>query len=46
MPRNSSPQSVFVYLLTAALGFATSENIEYVFGVHATGGALSALVGS
>lgn len=26
------PKSVLVYLMTAALGFATSENIEYVFG--------------
>lgn len=28
-----SPQAVLVYLFSAALGFATSENIEYVFGV-------------
>lgn len=27
-----SPQVVLVYLFCAALGFATSENIEYVFG--------------
>ena len=26
------PHSVRIYLMTAALGFATSENIEYVFG--------------
>uniref|UniRef100_A0A7S3H5G9 Uncharacterized protein n=1 Tax=Spumella elongata TaxID=89044 RepID=A0A7S3H5G9_9STRA len=26
------PKSVLVYMMTAALGFATSENIEYVFG--------------
>jgi RsiW-degrading membrane proteinase PrsW (M82 family) len=28
-----SPQAVLMYLFAAALGFATSENIEYVFGV-------------
>lgn len=28
------PKSVLVYLMTAALGFATSENIEYVFGTN------------
>ena len=28
------PHSVLVYLMTAALGFATSENIEYVFGTN------------
>jgi len=28
------PQAVLVYLMTAALGFATSENIEYVFGTN------------
>lgn len=28
-----SPQMVLMYLFSAALGFATSENIEYVFGV-------------
>ena len=27
-----SPQAVLMYLFSAALGFATSENIEYVFG--------------
>lgn len=26
------PKAVLVYMMTAALGFATSENIEYVFG--------------
>jgi hypothetical protein len=26
------PKSALIYLMTAALGFATSENIEYVFG--------------
>ena len=26
------PNAVLVYLMAAALGFATSENIEYVFG--------------
>ncbi|RYG68861.1 PrsW family intramembrane metalloprotease [archaeon] len=43
--RNTPPQAVMVYLLAAALGFATSENMEYVFGVHSRGGALNALVG-
>mmetsp|Transcript_2500 Transcript_2500/g.2605 ORF Transcript_2500/g.2605 Transcript_2500/m.2605 type:complete len:649 (-) Transcript_2500:57-2003(-) len=28
------PHVVLVYLVAAALGFATAENIEYVFGVH------------
>lgn len=28
------PKSVLIYLMTAALGFATSENIEYVFGTN------------
>jgi RsiW-degrading membrane proteinase PrsW (M82 family) len=28
------PHSVLVYLLAAALGFATAENIEYVFGAQ------------
>lgn len=28
-----TPQVVLMYLFSAALGFATSENIEYVFGV-------------
>lgn len=27
----SEPHSILVYLMTAALGFATAENIEYVF---------------
>lgn len=26
------PQSIMVYLMAGALGFATSENVEYVFG--------------
>jgi RsiW-degrading membrane proteinase PrsW (M82 family) len=26
------PHSIRIYLMTAALGFATAENIEYVFG--------------
>jgi Cys-rich protein (TIGR01571 family) len=26
------PHAVLIYLMTAAIGFATSENIEYVFG--------------
>lgn len=43
--RGASPQTVLVYLLTAALGFATAENMEYVFGVHVHGGAMNALVG-
>lgn len=45
IPRTASPHTVVVFLLVAALGFATSENVEYVFGVHATGGALNAMVG-
>lgn len=28
------PQMILVYLVSAALGFATAENIEYVFGVR------------
>lgn len=28
------PKSALIYLMTAALGFATSENIEYVFGAN------------
>eukprot|EP01040_Poterioochromonas_malhamensis_P009825 gene9826-10669_t len=28
------PHVVLVYLVAAALGFATAENLEYVFGVH------------
>lgn len=27
------PNSVLVYLMAGALGFATAENIEYVFGI-------------
>jgi RsiW-degrading membrane proteinase PrsW (M82 family) len=39
-----SPQAVMVYLLAGALGFATSENIEYVFGMtNAKGGSVSAM---
>lgn len=39
-----SPQAVMVYLLSGALGFATSENIEYVFGMsNAKGGSVSAM---
>eukprot|EP01033_Poteriospumella_lacustris_P008279 gene8279-5970_t len=30
------PQTIMVYLLTAALGFATAENIEYVLGARAS----------
>lgn len=30
------PQTIMVYLLTAAMGFATAENIEYVLGAKAS----------
>lgn len=43
--RNTPPQAVMVYLLAAALGFATSENMEYVFGVHTRGGVVGVLLG-
>lgn len=33
-----SPHTILVYLMTAALGFATSENIEYVFSATADPG--------
>jgi len=33
-----SPHTILVYLMTAALGFATSENIEYVFSATAEPG--------
>jgi RsiW-degrading membrane proteinase PrsW (M82 family) len=50
IPRGSSPQAVLVCLLTAALGFATAENLEYVFGLQASvsgrgHGALALLLG-
>jgi Cys-rich protein (TIGR01571 family) len=38
------PYTILVYMMSAALGFATCENIEYVFGVsNAKGGRISAL---
>jgi RsiW-degrading membrane proteinase PrsW (M82 family) len=40
-----SPDAVMVYFMAAALGFATAENIEYVFGSSGSGGA-SPLPGS
>ncbi len=34
----SSPHTVLVYLMAAALGFATSENVEYVFSAAGSAG--------
>lgn len=39
------PHTVLVYLMTGALGFATSENIEYVFGSASGVGATSLFLG-
>ena len=39
------PRTVFVYLLTAAVGFETSENIEYVFGATGARDKMTALIG-
>ena len=38
------PYTILIYMMSAALGFATCENIEYVFGVsNSKGGSVSAL---
>ena len=37
------PYTVLIYLLAGALGFATSENITYVFGIRNAKGAESAM---